>query len=54
MPETRAATALPQTRALVTVAAGATIEEVKSSHVAMISHPEVVTKVIETPAEATS
>jgi pimeloyl-ACP methyl ester carboxylesterase len=34
--------------------ANATIEEVKSSHVAMISHPEAVTTLIETTAKATS
>jgi len=34
--------------------ANATIEEVKSSHAAMISHPEAVTKLIETAAKATS
>jgi hypothetical protein len=34
--------------------ANATIEEVKSSHVATISHPEAVTKLIETAVKATS
>jgi pimeloyl-ACP methyl ester carboxylesterase len=34
--------------------AGSTIEEVKASHVSMISRPDAVTKLIETAAEATT
>jgi pimeloyl-ACP methyl ester carboxylesterase len=43
----------PAQQLFMALRAGATIEEVDSSHLSMISHPEQVTQIIETAAEAT-
>jgi len=44
----------PDSQRFMAERAGSTIEEVKASHVSMISRPNAVTELIETAAEATS
>jgi pimeloyl-ACP methyl ester carboxylesterase len=44
----------PEQQLFMAHRAGATIDEVDSSHLAMVSHPDEVTKLIETAADATT
>jgi pimeloyl-ACP methyl ester carboxylesterase len=47
-------TITPDSQRFMAERAGSTIEEVKSSHVSMISHPNAVTKLVEIAAESES